>query len=101
MTLRNVWTTCKSCGGGPIPSRARDAKMALCETCYDYLSVKSEPPEQSGVMEWKITNVDYFEQDAFLIIDNEQFYFQFSMDEGPSLAAALSFIKHDTHKTDI
>lgn len=95
MTLRNVWTTCKCCGGGPVPSRAKEAKMALCETCYDSFNVKPPEPEERGVVEWIISDVDYFEQDAYLEIEGHRFYFQFSMDEGPSLAAALDFIRHE------
>lgn len=97
MVMVRVWTTCKHCGQGPIPEEAKKAHMALCQSCYDGMKADEVPLEQSGVLEWSITDVDYFEQDAYLNLGNERFYFQFS--EHPTLEDALDFIRYEKKPT--
>jgi hypothetical protein len=40
--------------------------------------------------DYKITDIDYWENDAFLEIDGERYYFQFN--DEPSLVEALYFL---------
>ena len=43
-------------------------------------------------MEYEITDVDYWENDAFIRIDGRKEYFQYSDKDGPSLGAALCYL---------
>ena len=44
-------------------------------------------------VEYKIENIDYFENDAILVIGGQRIYFQFT--HSPTLAEALSWLFHD------
>lgn len=66
--------------------------LALCQDCFDLVKADEVPLEQSGVLEWRIADVDYLENDANLYLGGERFYFQFS--EHPTLEAALNFLRY-------
>ena len=42
--------------------------------------------------EFKITDVDYFENDALLHVNDKLLYFQFSDTQGATLGAALEYL---------
>lgn len=46
-------------------------------------------------MEYEIIEVDYWEQDATLVIDGLRIYFQFDSKVGPTLLQALKFIEDE------
>ena len=41
---------------------------------------------------WEITDIDYFEYDALLVVDEQRHYFQFDPDKGPTLGGALKYL---------
>ena len=42
------------------------------------------------MVEYKIVDIDYWENDAFLMVDGDKHYFQFGKE--PTLAEALQFL---------
>lgn len=93
MVMMRVWTTCKSCGKGPIPEEAKKSAVALCQDCFDLVRPDEKELEAEGVLSWVITDVDYFEQDATLHLGDMTYYFQFS--DQPTIEAALNYLKYD------
>lgn len=47
-------------------------------------------------VEYEITDVDYFEKDAILVVDGRNYYFQWDGKSEPSILDALEFFKRDS-----
>ena len=49
------------------------------------------------VAEYQITDIDYWEKDATLVVDGQRFYFQFSdTSRKPTLLDALRFLQSES-----
>lgn len=46
------------------------------------------------ILEYQITDIDYWEHDALLRVGDKTYYFQF--DESPTIEEALEFFKRDS-----
>jgi len=47
-------------------------------------------------VEYEITDVDYFENDAILVVDDRKYYFQWDAKSEPTIIDALEFLKLDS-----
>jgi hypothetical protein len=47
-------------------------------------------------IEYEIVDVDYFENDAVLVVDGNRYYFQWEAKSEPTIVDALNFYKKDT-----
>ena len=47
-------------------------------------------------IEYEITDVDYFENDAILVVDDRKYYFQWDAKSEPTIVDALEFFKRDS-----
>ena len=47
------------------------------------------------IIEYEIVEVDYFEQDAFLVIGNNRLYFQWNGIEPPTIFDAIRYVKNE------
>jgi hypothetical protein len=47
-------------------------------------------------IEYEITYVDYFENDAILVVDGRKYYFQWDAKSEPTIIDALEFLKLDS-----
>lgn len=47
-------------------------------------------------IEYEITDVDYFENDAILVVDGRNYYFQWDAKSEPTIIDALEFFKRDS-----
>ena len=47
-------------------------------------------------IEYEIVDVDYFENDAILVVGNNKYYFQWDAKSEPTILDALDFFKKDS-----
>ena len=47
-------------------------------------------------VEYEIADVDYFENDAYLVVDGSKYYFQWDAKSEPTIVDALEFFKQDS-----
>jgi hypothetical protein len=47
-------------------------------------------------IEYEITDIDYFENDAVLVVDGNRYYFQWDAKSEPTIVDALDFFKKET-----
>jgi hypothetical protein len=47
-------------------------------------------------IEYEITDVDYAENDAYLVVDGRKYYFQWDAKSEPTIVDALEFFKRDS-----
>ena len=47
-------------------------------------------------VEYEIADVDYFENDALLVVDGRKYYFQWDAKSEPTIVDALEFFKQDS-----
>ena len=50
---------------------------------------------KNGKIDYKITDIDYFESDAIITMNGVEFYFQFPDGKEPTIHHALAFIKKE------
>lgn len=48
------------------------------------------------VVEYEITDIDYFENDAVLVVGENRYYFQWDAKNPPTIIDALDFFKKET-----
>ena len=49
-----------------------------------------------NTIEYDIVDVDYFENDAILVVDGNSYYFQWNGKNKPTIIDALEFFKQDS-----
>lgn len=47
-------------------------------------------------IEYEIVDVDYFENDAYLVVDGKKYFFQWGAKSEPTIVDALEFFKKDS-----
>lgn len=47
-------------------------------------------------IEYEIIDVDYFENDAYLVVDGSKYFFQWDAKSEPTILDALEFFKKDS-----
>ena len=47
-------------------------------------------------IEYEIIDVDYFENDAYLVVDGRKYFFQWDTKSEPTIVDALEFFKKDS-----
>lgn len=47
-------------------------------------------------IEYEIVDVDYFENDAYLVVDGRKYFFQWDAKSEPTILDALEFFKNDS-----
>ena len=47
-------------------------------------------------IEYEIVDVDYFENDAYLVVDGRKYFFQWNAKSEPTIVDALEFFKKDS-----
>ena len=47
-------------------------------------------------VEYEITDIDYVENDAYLVVDGRKYYFQWVAKSEPTIVDALEFFKRDS-----
>jgi len=52
--------------------------------------------DMKKTIEYEITDVDYAENDAYLVIDGRNYYFQWDAKSEPTIVDALEFFKRDS-----
>lgn len=48
-----------------------------------------------GSIDYEIVDIDYFENDAVLVIDGNRYYFQWDAKAAPTIVDALDFFKKE------
>lgn len=48
-------------------------------------------------IEYEIVDVDYFENDAYLVVDGSKYFFQWDGNSEPTILDALEFFKKDSN----
>ena len=48
------------------------------------------------ILEYHIADIDYYECDAILVVDDNRYYFQWDAKNPPTIIDALNFFKKDS-----